>query len=71
MRANDMNDPAHQRYCPTCGVTTDESFCSADGTQTVARAVLKVEAATLREGDVIDGRYRVLAILGRDRGGCT
>ncbi len=53
------------RYCPACGVRTANEFCAADGTATVSRKILDVDATTVREGDVIEGRYRVTGVLGR------
>ena len=54
-----------QRYCPSCGSRTDETFCPVDGVATVARAALSVDATLVHSGDVIDGRYRVTGVLGR------
>jgi serine/threonine-protein kinase len=53
------------RYCPSCGTKTDAEFCPADGVPTLVRKKLDVDATVVREGDVIDGRYRVTGILGR------
>ncbi len=53
------------RYCPSCGDKTDLDFCPKDGVATLARRKLDVDATQVREGDVVDGRYRVTGVLGR------
>ena len=63
---SDSIDPkTAQRYCPSCGKTSNAEFCPDDGVATLKRETLTVDATQLRAGDVIEGRYRITGILGR------
>ena len=53
------------RYCPSCGNRTELAFCPTDGVPTLERKVIQAEATVVREGDVIEGRYRITGLLGR------
>lgn len=57
-----MDSTAATRWCPECGARCDETRCPRDQTPTVA---LAEAASRVGVGGVIDGRYRVGAVLGR------
>ncbi len=53
------------RTCPSCGTATDQRFCPYDGTATVEGRALFADPTVLRAGDVVNGRYRITALIGR------
>ena len=59
------SSPPKPRTCPSCGTTTDLRFCPQDGTATVEGRALFADPTVLRPGDVINGRYRITALVGR------
>ena len=54
-----------RRTCPSCGTTTDQGYCPFDGTATVEGRALYADPTALRSGDVVNGRYRITALIGR------
>ena len=60
-----MTAQLEDRYCPRCGLATFASLCPRDGTATLARTAIDLNAIAFRPGDVIAGRYRIVKLLGR------
>ncbi len=60
-----MTASAENRYCPRCGLATEESLCARDGTATIARSTIDLNAMQFRPGDVLASRYRIVKLLGR------
>lgn len=60
-----MTPPQEDRYCPRCGLATFASLCPRDGTSTLARTAIDLNAIAFRPGDVIAGRYRIIKLMGR------
>ena len=60
-----MDTPVESRYCPRCGFATGEGLCPRDGTATIARAAIDLNAMQFRPGDVLASRYRIVKLLGR------
>ena len=56
---------ASERYCPVCGQDTPAPYCPDDGTATVVRGPVSLDATRLEAGHIIEGRYRVRGVLGR------
>lgn len=63
--------PGEDRYCPTCGRTTAQAYCPEDGVATVSWAGFNKAPAAYAVGDVVGGRYRIEAVLGRGGYGCV
>lgn len=53
-----------ERYCPICEGRMYESTCPEDGIQTVPYAAIQSSTAQLSPNTVVDGRYRIDALLG-------
>ncbi|MBI5610639.1 MAG: serine/threonine protein kinase [Deltaproteobacteria bacterium] len=60
-----MSATQQNRFCPACGSDRDEAFCPADGTATVRRTKVDVDALNYPAGHVVVGRYRITGRLGR------
>lgn len=52
------------RLCPMCNEATDAAHCPQDGTTTVLADCATTQALP-QQGDVVDGRYRVVGLLGQ------
>jgi serine/threonine protein kinase len=53
------------RYCPRCGLATADALCARDGTATIERTSIDLNAMQFRPGDVLASRYRIVKLLGR------
>ncbi len=60
-----MPASAENRYCPRCGLATLDAHCPRDGTATIARTTIDLNAMQFRPGDVLASRYRIVKLLGR------
>ena len=61
----DNRTTQRHRTCPSCGQTTEARFCPNDGTATIEGNALFADPTNLRPGDVINGRYRIVGLIGR------
>ena len=60
-----MDATADNRYCPRCGLASAAALCPRDGTATIARTSIDLNAMQFRPGDVLASRYRIVKLLGR------
>ena len=60
-----MSEETGGRYCPECGLATDELLCPLDQVATIDRKSLQLDSIRLNAGDVVADRYRVTEIIGR------
>jgi len=61
----DLVSETQERYCPSCGARTAETFCPVDGVQTVVRHSGTHLIVPIQPGDVVAGRYRIIGLIGR------
>ncbi len=59
-----MTHSGELRYCPVCARVTDNLHCPDDGAVTIARKCKK-GSLPLKIGAQLDGRYRVVRVIGR------
>ncbi len=57
--------PPISRFCPACGRDSSAQLCAWDGTPTVQRVQTGGEDLKFAANDVVAGRYRIEASLGR------
>ena len=53
------------RYCPLCDADVEGMLCATHDVPTVDPRALRGPGAELGEGDLVDGRYRIVRLLGR------
>jgi len=60
-----LSEEQDDRYCPACGLNSDQLQCPGCTSPTLPRVALRLPSVELRAGDIIGDRYRVMEVLGQ------